>query len=311
MINSPEDQRSLLFCSVRCINQGYPSLKRQSLFKNIFLNLRRQGVKFTEGKRGKDLYLLRMFLLAFAIAAISYTLYVAVGIAREHLKSTACKLEAKRIVLITAHPDDECMFFAPVIKRLRERDIAVHLLCLSTGNYYGLGKERTNELKSSCKFLGIECTVIDEPKLQDGNGRWDAPVVSDAISEFMKGKDFDAILTFDRYGVSGHWNHCDVHTGIRYYAARSKNPYVLIELETLPLIVKYCGVLALIYEYVRRMLEGNSENRMVVLLDFSEVSWAYEAMAMHKSQLLWFRYLYLVFSSYLHINTFDIRRPIK
>lgn len=39
-----------------------------------------------------------------------------------------------RALIVTAHPDDECMFFAPTIIRLGELNATVHLLCLSEGN---------------------------------------------------------------------------------------------------------------------------------------------------------------------------------
>ncbi len=38
-----------------------------------------------------------------------------------------------RAVVVTAHPDDECMFFAPTIIRLVELNASVHVLCLSAG----------------------------------------------------------------------------------------------------------------------------------------------------------------------------------
>lgn len=38
-----------------------------------------------------------------------------------------------RTLIVTAHPDDECMFFAPTIIRLVELNANVHLLCLSQG----------------------------------------------------------------------------------------------------------------------------------------------------------------------------------
>ena len=36
-------------------------------------------------------------------------------------------------LLVTAHPDDECMFFAPTVIRLLELKARVHVLCLSEG----------------------------------------------------------------------------------------------------------------------------------------------------------------------------------
>jgi len=40
-----------------------------------------------------------------------------------------------RVLLITAHPDDECMFFGPVIQKLSKmKDVHLFLMCLSVGN---------------------------------------------------------------------------------------------------------------------------------------------------------------------------------
>ena len=44
------------------------------------------------------------------------------------------EFDEKSVLLVTAHPDDECMFFSPTILNLR-RSSTVHLLCLSTGKY--------------------------------------------------------------------------------------------------------------------------------------------------------------------------------
>lgn len=38
-----------------------------------------------------------------------------------------------RALLVTAHPDDECMFFAPAIIKLTKSKAAFYLLCLSSG----------------------------------------------------------------------------------------------------------------------------------------------------------------------------------
>ena len=38
-----------------------------------------------------------------------------------------------RALVVTAHPDDECLFFSPSIIRLVESQVSVHLLCLSEG----------------------------------------------------------------------------------------------------------------------------------------------------------------------------------
>lgn len=61
------------------------------------------------------------------------------------------------IVIVTAHPDDECMFFGPTITGLRTLTKSrIHVLCLSTGNADGLGSMRKKELVKSCQTLGIQ-----------------------------------------------------------------------------------------------------------------------------------------------------------
>jgi N-acetylglucosaminylphosphatidylinositol deacetylase len=41
--------------------------------------------------------------------------------------------EGKRGILIIAHPDDESMFFTPIISSLIERNIKISVLCLTNG----------------------------------------------------------------------------------------------------------------------------------------------------------------------------------
>ena len=80
------------------------------------------------------------------------------------------------ILLVTAHPDDECLFFAPTLLSLLEQQPIVGAeksqapevfsLCLSTGNADGLGNIRKDELERSLDVLGIEKErrwVVDHP----------------------------------------------------------------------------------------------------------------------------------------------------
>jgi hypothetical protein len=39
----------------------------------------------------------------------------------------------QNILLVTAHPDDECMFFLPTLRQSQRARCKVHVLCLSTG----------------------------------------------------------------------------------------------------------------------------------------------------------------------------------
>ena len=59
-------------------------------------------------------------------------------------------------LLVIAHPDDECMFFTPTVLGLARQGITAHVLCLSTGNFDGLGATRSLELRASCVALGVD-----------------------------------------------------------------------------------------------------------------------------------------------------------
>lgn len=65
-----------------------------------------------------------------------------------------------KILLVIAHPDDECMFFLPTLLALRRSHLALYLLCLSTGNAYGKGDVRLHELRHVCRWLQVSLGCI-------------------------------------------------------------------------------------------------------------------------------------------------------
>lgn len=69
-----------------------------------------------------------------------------------------------KFLLITAHPDDECMFFTPTIRNLIRNGCEIELICLSTGDFDGKGRIRRRELKKSTEVLGIKPVSIIEDK---------------------------------------------------------------------------------------------------------------------------------------------------
>ena len=74
----------------------------------------------------------------------------------------------QHLLLLTAHPDDECMFFGPTILALTAAEVnhTVYSLCLSSGDADGLGDVRKKELGASLDVLGVDRgrrAVLDEP----------------------------------------------------------------------------------------------------------------------------------------------------
>lgn len=82
-----------------------------------------------------------------------------------------------RVLLVTAHPDDESLFFAPTVISLLSHKrnggfkkgathTEVYSLCLSTGDADGLGKTRQQELVRALDVLGVEEDkrwIVDNP----------------------------------------------------------------------------------------------------------------------------------------------------
>ncbi|KAG6888667.1 hypothetical protein C0995_006785 [Termitomyces sp. Mi166 len=226
------------------------------------------------------------------------------------------------VLLLTAHPDDESMFFAPTIRALVRAQIPVFSLCLSVGNADGLGSIRRDELSRSLEVLNIpphrRC-VVDHPDLQDNfTARWDADTIANVLQPYVKSNNIQTILTFDARGVSGHPNHCSLPDGVAHLPVPPK----LYALVTRPLHAKYIGVLApllakfsLSQDYIRiypavslhfnqllRFAMDTSPPQAVTVSGFYDYITALQAMRAHASQLVWFRWFYVLFSRYMWVN---------
>ncbi|XP_023012641.1 phosphatidylinositol glycan anchor biosynthesis class L [Leptinotarsa decemlineata] len=209
---------------------------------------------------------------------------------------------SRRVLFVTAHPDDECMFFGPTILHFtRKKDCIVYLICLSTGKNYGMSSIRKKELYRSCEILGIDSSNIfihDHTLLPDAmDVRWPTELISEIVSRYVESLNITTIITFDRYGVSYHNNHTSI-----YYAVAN-----LILDRNLP---KCCGVYVLETTNVLRKYWLFLDiplsflfSRFRYMVGFDDRDVIHKAMKRHKSQLMWFRRLYMYFSRYMLINT--------
>lgn len=85
-----------------------------------------------------------------------------------HSNSHVLLDDASRILLLTAHPDDECLFFAPTVLALAEDPThpEIYSLTMSIGNADGHGEVRREELHRSLDVMGIDQDkrwVVDHP----------------------------------------------------------------------------------------------------------------------------------------------------
>lgn len=206
-----------------------------------------------------------------------------------------------RVLLVIAHPDDECMFFGPTVLGLLQRKCELYILCLSNGNYYSQGSERKEELRSSCLSLGIpseNLIIVQHSNMPDDpECMWNSNLVGRIVQKYVKCLGIDSVITFDQSGVSGHLNHIAVHKGVVGILKKDLAPAGcrLFVLESVNKLRKYVGLLDVPLSYLL------SEHAYV--LPWSTVSLVKVALRKHKSQMLWFRHLYSYFSRYMVINT--------
>ncbi|XP_037924615.1 N-acetylglucosaminyl-phosphatidylinositol de-N-acetylase [Hermetia illucens] len=208
----------------------------------------------------------------------------------------------RRVLFVISHPDDECMFFGPTIRSLTKReDCQVNILCLSKGNYEKQGKLRRDELWKSCSTLGIpqsNITLVNATHLPDDpNVEWKVETIAKIISKAVESLDIQAVITFDRDGVSQHPNHCAVYyaTASLCLAGLMPKGCKIYTLDTINIIRKYISLFDLVCTFMM------STNWCIISLKEAKVVRA--AMQQHVSQMRWFRRLYIIFSRYMFINS--------
>ncbi|KAI7645986.1 LmbE-like protein, partial [Hortaea werneckii] len=178
-------------------------------------------------------------------------------------------LQGKRIVFLIAHPDDEAMFFAPVLQWLSKPELGnqVLILCLSSGDADGLGHLRKDELAKSAVLLGVKTSehvvVVEDEKLPDSmETKWDPKLIASILTRYFAPKmmstpsttaplaNIDAIVTFDTGGVSGHPNHISLFHGASLFLrnlmqrhAGWESPVKLYTLTSVNMFRKYSSIL--------------------------------------------------------------------
>ncbi|XP_069459540.1 N-acetylglucosaminyl-phosphatidylinositol de-N-acetylase isoform X1 [Ovis canadensis] len=209
-----------------------------------------------------------------------------------------------RTLLVTAHPDDEAMFFAPTILGLARLRHQLFLLCFSAGNYYNQGEIRKKELLQSCDVLGIppsNVMIIENRDFPDDpDVHWDPERAGDVLLQHVEANGIKLVVTFDEGGVSGHSNHVALNAAVRTLHAEGKLPKgcSVLTLQSVNLLRKYLCLLDLPCSLLL------ARDALFVLTQL-EAAQAQRAMSCHRSQLFWFRRLYVLFSRYMRINSLN------
>jgi len=252
-----------------------------------------------------------MLVAAAAVVAVVAPCVLSglLGAPRGQASSLLCG-QRQHVALVVAHPDDEAMFFWPTLLELRRRGVDLSVLCLSTGNADGLGEVRRAEMQRSCASVGVtgkDLVILDVQELQDGFREWPLEVVARHVREFLEDSKSSLVLTFDDVGVSGHPNHISTSLGVRraheeLRAGGRISSCEVLMLESVSLARKYVGPLSL-------LLGPSSEEALGHECTCHSPLACLQALAVHWSQLVWYRVLFTLFSRYAYVNSFVQHKP--
>lgn len=147
-------------------------------------------------------------------------------------------------------------------------------------------------------------TVIDDPELQDGfESVWPLDLVATKVSEYIHRTALGTVFTFDDYGISGHPNHIAVHHGVRQAISFTENqPIRGYQLISSGAFQKFLGLFDATFTETTGVAAVYAGGPAVGAI------WA--AMWAHRSQFVWFRVLFLLFSRYSYVNTYSLLKSL-
>ncbi|KAJ7084209.1 putative deacetylase LmbE-like domain-containing protein, partial [Mycena epipterygia] len=197
-----------------------------------------------------------------------------------------------RILLLTAHPDDETFFFSPTLTALSRTPISpvrqtgelgdLFIVCLSTGNAKGLGSLRREEFGKALEIFGVKEEIqfiLDHPHLQDNKtGAWDPAVIADEHG-------ITIILTFDSDGITGHPNHRSTLAGAVHLVLTTLRPSSLIRRPRL-----------------FTLYSRPATKHIVFVASVADYVTALRAMSRHSTQFRLFSFLKGLLSRYFWVN---------
>ena len=185
---------------------------------------------------------------------------------------------------------------------------------------------RTTTPTSLCGVFANKSASAQFPDSMSAN--WDSAAIASLLTSAFAPRrsdkpaaNIDVLITFDGAGVSSHPNHISLYHGARAFVAsltRGKagwaSPVALYSLTSVPVVRKYTSILDMFPTMVVSFFRvGSQKGKTPASLVFMNqlagdaalpAAWGAMTTA-HKSQMVWFRYLWISFSRYMVIN--DLR----
>ncbi|NXF09033.1 PIGL acetylase, partial [Smithornis capensis] len=135
---------------------------------------------------------------------------------------------------------------------------------------------------------------------------WDPQLLATIVLKHIEANNISLVVTFDAGGVSGHANHISLYTAVRYSALLNT-----VVMKYLSFLCAGCRVLVLesvnlFRKYISFLdvpISCLLPRDALFILTEEETEQAKRAMWCHRSQLLWFRRLYVLCSRYMVVNS--------
>jgi len=256
--------------------------------------------------------------LALALAA-ELALYLrarAAALAAAAAAAPPARGAAPPLLLVTAHPDDESMFFAPLLDAARAAGMHVRVLSLTDGGAGGDGRVRARELAAAGAALGFSPSVAAVAGVRDGmHEEWDVGAAARAIVAEARAARARArggalaLASFDARGVTGHANHVAAAAAARAAARALGAP--LFALRTVPRGARFCGPRAARARWAAAAARGapaalpraGAWPRAPLVLfarGAAPCAGVWRGMRAHASQFVWHRRLWAIFSAYAY-----------
>ena len=153
--------------------------------------------------------------------------------------------------------------------------------------------------------------TVDDPDLVDGmDTTWSPDLIADYVAKYCKQKaatdgavhKIDIIMTFDNQGISSHPNHIALYYGVNQLMEKRLVDVEVMTLNTVNIFRKYIGL-----NDVNFVMPDEWHAFRLNVFE------AYRSLAIHATQMVWFRKLFIIFSRYTYVNSFtrylQMRQP--
>lgn len=198
----------------------------------------------------------------------------------------------KNVLFIYPHPDDEIMSAGGLISKMsNDTDFNVCVVDITKGERGDeilkvtpkvLGAIREQEFYKALFTIGIRnCEIWDFP---DGSVPLKLKDLRKAIEKYIKDKEIDLVITYERFGIYGHQDHVNLSKVIHEISLDNKKLKVLYSTIS-PQIAKLMNIKGSIHGLDLEEFETNELPEFKLPI-FGELLTKYRALRRYRSQNL-------------------------